>query len=115
MDRSAGFYQDLFGFEAVYAGPRLTALAVPGHQVLLLFKKGASSNLAKIPHDGSGELHVAFAITAKALEPWEARLHEKKILIVEKTEWERGGTSLYFRDPDGHLVELATPGLWTNY
>ena len=22
---------------------------------------------------------------------------------------------VYFRDPDGHLVELATPGLWPNY
>ncbi|HYJ33602.1 MAG TPA: VOC family protein [Candidatus Binatia bacterium] len=114
-DRSARFYQELFGFEAVYAGPRLTALAVPGHQILLLFKKGASSGLSKIPHDGSGELHVAFAIAAPSLEAWEARLHEKKIPIVEKTEWERGGTSLYFRDPDGHLIELATPGLWTNY
>ena len=114
-ERSALFYGDLFGFGAVYAGPRLTALAVPGHQILLLFKKGASSGLAKIPHDGSGEQHVAFAIAARSLDAWEARLREKKIPIVEKTEWERGGTSLYFRDPDGHLIELATPGLWTNY
>src|SRR5262245_63325638 len=30
-------------------------------------------------------------------------------------EWPRGGTSLYFRDPDDHLVELATPGLWSIY
>ena len=26
-----------------------------------------------------------------------------------------GGTSLYFRDPDGHSVEVATPGLWPHY
>jgi len=30
-------------------------------------------------------------------------------------KWPRGGTSLYFRDPAGHLVELATPGLWSTY
>jgi catechol 2,3-dioxygenase-like lactoylglutathione lyase family enzyme len=115
VDRSARFYRDLFGFEPVYSGPRLTALAVRKHQVLLLFKKGASSALAKIPHDGSGELHLAFAIAARSLEAWEERLRQHRIEVVEKTAWERGGTSLYFRDPDGHLVELATPGIWTNY
>lgn len=115
VDRSAAFYRNLFGFEPVYSGPRLTALAVPGRQVLLLFKKGASAALEKIPHDGSGELHLAFAIPAESLASWEARLRENGIEIVETTRWERGGTSLYFRDPDRHLVELATPGLWSNY
>src|SRR6266702_2021059 len=27
----------------------------------------------------------------------------------------RGGSSIYFRDPDNHSVELATPGLWSIY
>ncbi|MEP7038442.1 MAG: glyoxalase, partial [Acidobacteriota bacterium] len=35
--------------------------------------------------------------------------------IESKVKWERGGTSIYFRDPDKHLLELATPGLWTIY
>ena len=30
-------------------------------------------------------------------------------------KWPRGGESVYFRDPDGHLLELATPGLWPGY
>jgi len=30
-------------------------------------------------------------------------------------KWSRGGESLYFRDPDDHLVELATPGIWATY
>lgn len=113
--RSAPFYQSLFGFTPVYSGPRLTALAVREGQVLLLFQKKASSNLPKIPHEGDGRLHLAFAISREELERWEGRLAAMGIPIVEKTSWERGGQSLYFRDPDQHLIELATPGLWANY
>jgi catechol 2,3-dioxygenase-like lactoylglutathione lyase family enzyme len=115
IERSAVFYQSLFGFPPVYSGPRLTALAVRDGQVLLLFKKKASAALPRIPHDGDGQLHMAFAIPREALESWETRLGAMGIAVVEKTTWERGGQSLYFRDPDQHLIELATPGLWANY
>ena len=46
---------------------------------------------------------------------WETRLGEKGIAIEGRTQWARGGQSLYFRDPDGHLLELATPGIWQTY
>lgn len=115
VERSVRFYQALFGFEAVYAGARLTALAVPPHQVLLLFKKRASADIPSIPHDGDGQLHMAFAIPAEDLQSWAARLAANGVAVLEKTAWERGGHSLYFRDPDQHLIELATPGLWSNY
>jgi catechol 2,3-dioxygenase-like lactoylglutathione lyase family enzyme len=26
--------------------------------------------------------------------------------------WPRGAKSIYFRDPDGNLAELITPGFW---
>ena len=38
-----------------------------------------------------------------------------QVEIEGRTDWPRGGHSIYFRDPDGHLLELATPGLWTVY
>ena len=30
-----------------------------------------------------------------------------KVEIIERRTWELGGRSVYFRDPDGHLLELG--------
>jgi catechol 2,3-dioxygenase-like lactoylglutathione lyase family enzyme len=82
--------------------------------VLLLFKKSASRDITS-PHDGDGELHLAFAISSAELSNWESWLEQKGIPVEEKHPWELGGWSLYFRDPDRHLLELATPGVWSVY
>lgn len=111
-ERSARFYLDLFGFEEVASGDRLRALEVVGRHILLLFKKGASANLPVSAHDGHGQSHLAFAIPANGLAAWEAWLGQHGIPVEEKKQWGRGGWSLYFRDPDGHLLEVATPGVW---
>ena len=115
ISRSREFYEGLFGFHAVAEGERLTALAIRPGQVLLLCRKRASANLANSAHDGDGQLHLAFAVPATDLAAWERRLAERNVAIVERRTWELGGQSVYFRDPDGHLLELATPGVWTNY
>lgn len=114
-ERSAQFYKDVFGFESIARGSRLWALGVEGKQVLLLCKKGASRELPHTSHDGDGQLHLAFAIAAADVAAWEGWLAENGIAIVERRTWERGGRSLYFRDPDNHLLELATPGVWSIY
>jgi catechol 2,3-dioxygenase-like lactoylglutathione lyase family enzyme len=75
----------------------------------------AGSRVLIPPHDGHGPLHLAFAITAEALREWEERLRDQGVIIEGRTDWSRGGHSIYFRDPDGHLLELATPGLWATY
>jgi len=115
MARSVQFYQETFGFSVITDfPPRGCALQAGQHQVLLLFKKGASREMTT-PHDGDGELHLAFAISAAELTNWESWLAQKGIAVEEKRAWELGGWSLYFRDPDRHLLELATPGTWTVY
>jgi catechol 2,3-dioxygenase-like lactoylglutathione lyase family enzyme len=115
LERSLRFYQKLFGFASVYSGDRLEALQIAERQILLLFKKRASLSLPRTSHDGEGQLHLAFAITVAELSAWEAWLAQHGIALEEKKHWERGGVSLYFRDPDGHLLELATPGVWRIY
>lgn len=113
--RSAQFYEKIFGFQIISDfGERGCAMKAGTKQVLLLFKKGGSRDMVS-PHDGDGELHIAFAIAAAELTRWEAWLKENGIAVEEKRAWELGGHSLYFRDPDRHLLEVATPGVWSVY
>lgn len=121
LERAAAFYQMVLGCEVLYADRRMVALDVGPGQVLLLFVQGGSAGPTATPggtippHDGRGNLHLAFSIPAQALGAWERRLARLDIDVEERVTWSRGGTSLYFRDPDRHVVELATPGLWANY
>jgi catechol 2,3-dioxygenase-like lactoylglutathione lyase family enzyme len=119
--RACPFYEQVLGLNSIYRDQRLCTYDVGGRGVLLLFLRGQSLQTVKLPggsippHDGSGPVHIAFSIVADAMSAWEARLKETDIAIEGRTTWPRGGTSIYFRDPDGHLVELATPGLWQGY
>jgi catechol 2,3-dioxygenase-like lactoylglutathione lyase family enzyme len=115
LARSIRFYQDTFGFAVISDfGERGCAMQAGANQLLLLFKKGASRAISS-PHDGDGQLHLAFAVPTSELTIWESFLEEKGIAVEEKRQWEGGGWSVYFRDPDRHLLELATPGTWSIY
>ncbi len=121
MERARRFYEHILGLRLMFSDDRLAAYDVGGRSVLLLFRQGACLTPAKLPggsippHDGSGPVHFAFAISRDDLRPWEERLREHGVEIEARTDWPRGGHSIYFRDPDGHVVELATPGLWPIY
>jgi catechol 2,3-dioxygenase-like lactoylglutathione lyase family enzyme len=112
--RSALFYEKVFGFRVISDFGERGCAKAGKRQVLLLFKKGGSRSTDS-PHDGAGELHVAFAVPASELMSWEAWLAENGIAVEEKRTWELGGQSFYFRDPDRHLIEIATPGVWSIY
>jgi catechol 2,3-dioxygenase-like lactoylglutathione lyase family enzyme len=66
-------------------------------------------------HDSSGQSHFAFSISKGDFLAWEKHLTAMGIPIESKVDWPAGGKSLYFRDPDDNLVEVATPGIWEVY
>ena len=118
LERTASFYRDLFGLKALVDSPRLVAFEIARRSVLLVFQAGSTEHdivdqRGKIPgHDGHGDPHFALSIGAGDLDAWRKRLAERGVDVVGEYRWPRGGVSLYMRDPDGALVELATPGLW---
>ena len=121
LDRAARFYEQVLGLKTLTSDSRFRAYDVGGQSVLLLFRRGATLETVRMPggtippHDGSGPVHMAFAIAAAELPVWEKALDEHGIAIEGRTDWPRGGRSIYFRDPDNHLLELATPGIWKIY
>lgn len=121
MDRARRFYEGVLGLTPMVEDARLVAYPMGEGSVLLLFKRGSTLNPVTLPggvlppHDGSGPLHAAFAIAAGDLDAWAGRLEAGDLPIESRIDWPRGGKSLYFRDPDGHLLELVTPGVWANY
>jgi catechol 2,3-dioxygenase-like lactoylglutathione lyase family enzyme len=121
LAESQRFYAELFGFPILFSDDRLCAFDVAGVSVLLLFAEGKTKEPVAVgggvipPHDGSGRMHCAFAITAEQYASWRDELRRRNVPIESEVQWPRGGRSLYFRDPDQHLIELATPGLWSTY
>ena len=115
MVRARAFYEDVLGLEPIYSDNRLSAYSVAGRDVLLVFRKGTTGQTVVLPSGtirghSDGVLHVAFAIGEDELDRWEAHLASRGVAIEGRNDWKRG-----LRDPDGHLLELATPGLWSIY
>ena len=120
LAESEAFYRRVFGFEFLLREDRMCGLAVPGRQVLLLFRRGGSVQPSPTPfglippHDAQGRQHLCFRIEHADVAAWQAHLATCGIALESRLDWSKGATSLYFRDPDGHSLEVGTSGLWQN-
>ena len=100
--QSVEFYRRVFGFETIDTDQnegvtdetRLSAKRAGDRSVLLLFKKGATTDT-----NATGAIHVAFGISRSELPAWEAWRSQQGITIEQRKTWKYGGEALYFRDP----------------
>jgi|SRR5713101_3448848 len=124
LPRASAFYEQALGLEKIKASDTGCVFRVDDQRYFLLVLRNAAQNsnttssgtvlppCALPEQSGRGPGHVAFGITSDALDSWRARLRKHGVEILSEVNWERGARSLYFRDPDGHLIELATAGIW---
>jgi hypothetical protein len=55
---------------------------------------------------------VAFAVPNDAIQDWKNRLKRRGVEVEHECIWPGGGLSIYFRDPSGNSIELASPKIW---
>src|SRR5581483_12518239 len=85
LERAQRFYADILGLHPLFRDSRMCAFSVGGRNVLLVFQRGASLQTVRLkggtipPHDGSGPVHVAFAVGKDELPDWEERLRSRGI------------------------------------
>lgn len=106
---SCDFYSRALGFEVVTAEGR-TALHF-GHQKINLHETGKEfSPRAAMPAPGSGDFCL---IADRPVEAVAAHLQAMSVVIEEGPVSRTSATgplrSIYFRDPDGNLIEVSNP------
>ena len=118
LDRTTAFYRDLLGLTLVREGTSdddpgtrhfwfaLGDGAGPGHLVSFLEYPSMPAGTV-----GTGSVqHVAFTVeSAEEQLAWQDYLRSRGVDCTDV--FDRGGfRSIYLRDPDGHIVEVATRG-----
>jgi catechol 2,3-dioxygenase-like lactoylglutathione lyase family enzyme len=114
LDSAANFYGGVLGLEAHAREEGRHLFFRCGEGMLLLFIAEATQDPSGglPPHGATGSGHAAFAVPLAELDAWEQRLQSHGVAIEQEVHWPNGARSLYFRDPAGNSLELASEGLW---
>ena len=106
------FYRNLFGFEvaARYPEDGEVILAVGEGDHLLLHSAGAAGR-SPMPQPAAGLNHAAFELAEGHRQMRVVRRRLAELGIEFEVEDHDGDAAVYFRDPDGNMLELYTaPG-----
>jgi catechol 2,3-dioxygenase-like lactoylglutathione lyase family enzyme len=112
------FYSEVLGLSPIERQANRHIFFRCGSGVLLLFNAGTTATPSTVAgqmipaHGSHGAGHVAFAMRENECAAWRQRLRQAGVAIESEVAWPQGGHSLYFRDPSGNSLELATPSIW---
>ncbi len=109
VEETCAFYQRLLGFERIDIAGRPTALAFGGQKINVHEAGREFEPKAGRPTPGSGDFCL---ITDRPLDELCSVLAANGVAVelgpVARIGAKGPMTSVYFRDPDGNLVEVAT-------
>lgn len=141
MAQSTAFYSGTLGLQAQIESPRLTVFPL-GNTTLILFQLGMTasdsvSGSGVVPGHGPdeqtlstltrrtsdqesdlGKLHTHYCLAVSSREEvkvWEDYLKSRGVKLRGTMHWQKGGKSVYFEDPDGHVGEIGSRGIWEHW
>ncbi len=116
LEAAERFYSNVIGLEVHSPNNGRDVFFRCGDGMLLIFDPRRTSvpGSSTPSHGAVGAGHVAFAVGESSLHAWRERLRRHGVAIETETFWPSGGKSIYFRDPAGNSVELATPQVWAS-
>jgi catechol 2,3-dioxygenase-like lactoylglutathione lyase family enzyme len=111
LARSLKFYEKGLGWKKSPASLDDLALFPLGGIVLALYPRHLLTEDAGAPEDGSGFSGITLSFNAKSekevVEILAVVTKAGANIVKPAQKAFRGGTSSYFNDPDGHLIEVA--------
>ena len=119
LEAAERFYAGVLGLEVILREAGRHVFFRCGVGVFLVFHPEATlhpspapGRISIPPHGCHGYEHVAFRVNDAELDAWRERLLGAGVAIESEITWPKGGRSIFFRDPSGNSIELATPALW---
>jgi len=103
LSRTKDFYCAVFDMEVMYDDPGFLQLTTPGCHDILVFEPGPGAQAGK----AGGIAHFGFRLRAAADI---GKVREKVIaaggVIEDEGEFVPGSPYIFFKDPDGYVVEV---------
>lgn len=115
LDRTEDFYHGKLELEIISKEDKRHIFFKAGSSVLLCFMADATKKSETLPpHYGEGRMHIAFEVPKDKYREIKKWIRKKGIEIEHEQEWGDEYQSFYFRDPDGHSLEIVPAGMWYN-
>jgi catechol 2,3-dioxygenase-like lactoylglutathione lyase family enzyme len=103
IQRTAEFYQNIFGMEVMYNESGFLQLTTPGSHDILVFEEKPDVQIGK----SGGIAHFGFRLRdPEGIRTITKKVKETGTRIVDEGEFLPGSPYIFFKDPDGYEVEV---------
>lgn len=103
LDRTLHFYQHIFDMQVMYNEAGFIQLTTPGSQDILVFEKKETDDIGRT----GGVAHFGFRLKEPGdIDEILQRIKSTGAEIIEQGEFVPGSPYVFFKDPDGYVIEV---------